>query len=311
MEMNESAHESPTPRQHATEPSCRSWAGLSDTFRRTCARVVQTDPSERKTCQSDLTVRQSVTNAEGEGSPSDKWRLLVADDDGHIREVLRYALQQAGYDVVLAEDGTAAWSAFEAACGGNAFDLVILDILMPGLDGLDLCRRIRQKSSIPLIFVSSKDEELDRILGLEMGADDYVTKPFSPRELVARVRATLRRYEEITELRRGDVPTHAADEMPLRHGPLSLDVQKHECSVGGTMIVLTVSEFSLLEALLRRPDQVLSRKQLVDRAYGPGHFVSDRTVDSHIRRIRQKLKSAGHSCIETVYGIGYRLVESP
>lgn len=236
-------------------------------------------------------------------------RLLVVDDDGHIREVLSYALTQAGHQVSLARDGAEALQKFEA----ESFDLVVLDILMPGIDGLDLCRRIRQTSSIPLIFVSSRDEELDRILGLEMGADDYITKPFSPRELVARVKAALRRADEIKALRGATAsPSTRTSGEPtvLRHGRLVLDRAAHECAVGDRQIVLTVSEFSLLAALLERPTQVLSRAQLVERAYGPGHFLSDRTVDSHVRRIRGKLKSAGYECLETVYGVGYKLSEA-
>lgn len=245
------------------------------------------------------------------GQPPSRRRLLVADDDGHIREVLRYALEQAGYQVDLAPDGLTAWECFEKARELAPYDLIVLDITMPGLDGLELCRRIRQSSFIPLIFVSSRDEELDRILGLEMGADDYVTKPFSPRELVARIKATLRRFDEIEHLKSGgERDSHEpAGQAPLVHGRLVLDARKHECRVDERIVVLTVSEFSLLEALLARPDQVLSRKQLVERAYGPGHFVSDRTVDSHVRRIRQKLEICGVRCIETVYGVGYRLAE--
>lgn len=238
-------------------------------------------------------------------------RLLVADDDGHIREVLRYALSQAGYQITLAKDGAEAFQLFQA----EVFDLVVLDILMPGLDGLDLCRKIRQTSSVPLIFVSSRDEELDRILGLEMGADDYIVKPFSPRELLARVKATLRRADEIKALQSGtqsvvrDPPEVENARCVLRLGALVLDRVRHECRVGERPVVLTVSEFSLLAALLERPSQVLSRGQLVERAYGPGHFLSDRTVDSHVRRIRGKLKAAGCECVETVYGIGYKLTE--
>lgn len=238
-------------------------------------------------------------------------RLLVVDDDGHIREVLHYALSQAGHQVTLAKDGAEALQKFQS----EPFDLVVLDILMPGVDGLDLCRRIRQTSSIPLIFVSSRDEELDRILGLEMGADDYISKPFSPRELVARVKATLRRADEIAALRAvTSAESHSAakssgESGQLRHGQLVLDRVRHECRVGEIQIILTVSEFSLLAALLERPTQVLSRNQLVERAYGPGHFLSDRTVDSHVRRIRSKLKSAGYEGLETVYGVGYKLTE--
>ncbi len=248
-----------------------------------------------------------VSDLPNHDSPSGH-RLLVADDDGHIREVLRYALGHAGYRVTMTKDGAEAWAAFRA----DDFDLVVLDILMPGLDGLELCRRIRQSSSIPLIFLSSRDEELDRILGLEMGADDYVTKPFSPRELVARVKAALRRADEINALRAGTEVSESSASLaqaPLRHGPLYIDRIKHECRAFDQPVFLTVSEFSLLSALLGRPGQVFSRQQLVERAYGPGHFLSDRTVDSHVRRIRNKLKDAGVECIETVYGVGYKLAE--
>lgn len=251
-----------------------------------------------------------VAQAPNDISPSGH-RLLVADDDGHIREVLRFALTQAGYQVTMAKDGAEALEIFRS----GQFELVVLDILMPGLDGLDLCRRIRQTSSVPLIFVSSRDEELDRILGLEMGADDYITKPFSPRELVARVKATLRRADEISALKAaGAIPVSASGgdgsaETPLRHGPLTIDRSRHECRIFDQAVVLTVSEFSLLTALVEHPGRVLSRQQLVERAYGPGHFLSDRTVDSHVRRIRSKLKSRRYECIETVYGVGYKLAE--
>lgn len=284
-----------------------SEGGLVKGCSRTCARVVQADPC----WENPAKVSPMPEDFRDRGASNRQRRLLVADDDGHIREVLRYALVQAGYEVVLAADGQEAWLAFEAAHPPKKFDLVILDILMPGLDGLQLCRKIRQKSSLPLLFVSSRDEELDRILGLEMGADDYIVKPFSPRELVARVKATLRRYDEVEALLAAPIEGPAREQaLCLEHGPLSLDPLKHECRVHGQLIVLTVSEFSLLEALLARPDQVLTRKQLVDRAYGAGHYVSDRTVDSHVRRIRQKLKTAGYTCVETVYGVGYRLSEA-
>lgn len=248
-------------------------------------------------------------------NPAKQQRILVVDDDGHIREVVCFALQTAGYDVLQAADGRSAWTSFGTS--PDHFDLVLLDIVMPGLDGLDLCRRIRERSRVPLIFLSSRDEELDRILGLELGADDYVTKPFSPRELVARVKACLRRYAELqallqhldddgssSTLRRGE------GDVPLRHGPLWMSVGRHECKVGALPVVLTVSEFSLLRALLACPGRVLTRRQLVERAYGGEHYLSDRTVDSHVRRIRQKLKAAGYDGPETVYGVGYRIPEA-
>jgi two-component system OmpR family response regulator len=242
--------------------------------------------------------------------PAPKQRILVVDDDGHIREVVRFALEKAGYEISEAADGRAAWTQFEQ--NPDAFDLIVLDIVMPELDGIEVCRRIREKSRIPLIFLSSRDEELDRVLGLELGADDYITKPFSPRELVARVKAMLRRYDDVQALLRaahhGTEEGIAGDE-PLTHGPLQLSVLRHECRVFDRQVVLTVSEFSLLEALLSNAGRVLSRQQLVQQAYGTEHFLSDRTIDSHVRRIRKKLKAAGHECIETVYGVGYRLTD--
>ncbi|HYO94729.1 MAG TPA: response regulator transcription factor [Polyangiaceae bacterium] len=230
-------------------------------------------------------------------------RILVADDDGHIREVVRFALTQAGYAVTEAADGRAAWASFAA----GAFDLVVLDLIMPEFDGFEVCRRIRAASRVPVIFLSSRDEELDRVLGLELGADDYVTKPFSPRELVARVKAALRRYEEILSL----LPAaHAGASVAaelIAHAGIRIDLRRHECHVGDQLVVLTVSELGLLRALLEHPGRVLRRAQLVEMAYGDGHFLSDRTVDSHIRRVRQKLALAGADPIETVYGVGYRL----
>jgi len=224
-------------------------------------------------------------------------RILVADDDGHIREVVRFALQQAGYAVVEARDGREACD--RLAEGG--IDLVVLDILMPEADGLEVCRRIRTTGSLPIIFLSSRDDELDRVLGLELGADDYLGKPFSPRELLARIRAVLRRHRE--------PPASAGTPEVLRRGPLELDLGRHRCSWGGREVILTVTEFALLKALLGTPGRVFSRDDLVDRAWGPGHAITDRTIDSHVRRIRQKLGAVGADPIETVYGIGYRLRE--
>jgi two-component system OmpR family response regulator len=224
-------------------------------------------------------------------------RILVVDDDGHIREVVRFALAQGGYEVVEARDGREACQRLDR--GG--IDLVVLDILMPETDGLEVCRRIRRTSNVPIIFLSSKDDELDRVLGLELGADDYLSKPFSPRELLARVRAVLRRLRE--------PPVAAAVPETLRRGPLAMDLGRHRCTWDGREVVLTVTEFALLQALLGAPGKVFSRDDLVDRAWGPGHAITDRTIDSHVRRIRQKLAAVGADPIETVYGIGYRLRE--
>src|SRR5262245_52126112 len=205
--------------------------------------------------------------------------VLVVDDDGHIREVVRFSLEQAGYRVLEAADGRAAVTLFRA----QPVDVVVLDIIMPELDGIDVCRRLRERSQVPILFLSSRDDELDRVLGLEMGGDDYVTKPFSPRELAARVKALLRRAAG---------PSTAA-EAPMRRGDLTLDMQRYKCFWRDTEVVLTVTEFGLLRSLMGHAGKVYSRGEIVDRAYGLGHAITDRTIDSHVRRIRRKLAAVG------------------
>jgi len=227
---------------------------------------------------------------------SDVATILVADDDAHIREVVRYALERAGHRVIEVADGTAALDEFARA----PIDLAVLDIVMPGKDGLDVCRSIRERSDIAILFLSSRDDELDRILGLEMGADDYVTKPFSPRELVARVKAMLRR----TTVGHAEP---ASKEAKLDFGRLTLDPQLHECRWEGQEIFLTATEFMLLRSLLVHPRRVCSRADLVERAYGHGHHITERTVDSHVRRIRKKFGRFSIDPIETVFGVGYRM----
>jgi len=220
--------------------------------------------------------------------------ILIVDDDGHIRDVLRFALEKAGYRVLEAADGSAALAAFER----EPADAIVLDIIMPEIDGVEVCRKLRQSSRVPILFLSSRDEELDRILGLEIGADDYVTKPFSPRELVARVRALLRR---------ASTPVEHEEAAPITRGPLSIDQGRYRCTWNGTEVVLTVSEFELLRAIMRTPGRVYSRGELVDRAWGAGHHITERTIDSHVRRIRRKFADVGADPIETVFGVGYRL----
>jgi two-component system OmpR family response regulator len=222
--------------------------------------------------------------------------ILVVDDDGHIRQVVRYALERAGHEVREAKDGAEALREVER----EAPDLLVLDILLPEDDGLSVCRQIRLGSRLPIIFLSSRDDELDRVIGLELGADDYIAKPFSPRELVARVGAVLRRA----------LPSEAASE-PMAHGKLVMDEARHRCTWEGREITLTVVEFALLHALLSAPGRVFERAQIVSQAYGHGHFITERTVDSHIRRVRKKLADAGADPIETVYGVGYRLRDAP
>lgn len=224
--------------------------------------------------------------------------VLVVDDDNHIREVLRYALTRAGHTVVEAGDGRAALSSFTAA--QPPFDAVLLDIVMPEEDGLEVCRRIRALADTPILFLSSRDDELDRILGLEMGADDYITKPFSPREVATRLKVVLRRTQRAPQATVGAAPL-------LVRGPLRLDLEAHRCFHAETEIVLTVSEFELLRVLLGAPGRVFSRDLLTDQAFGPDHHITDRTIDSHIRRLRQKFAALGADPVETVYGVGYRL----
>jgi two-component system, OmpR family, response regulator len=221
-------------------------------------------------------------------------KILVVDDDPHIREVLAFALGEAGFETTEARDGAQAIDAFAR----TKPDLVVLDIVMPELDGTDVCRRIRAESAVPIVFLSSRDDEVDRVLGLELGGDDYVTKPFSPRELVARVRAVLRRVKP--------EGTSAADRM-LRHGRLAVDLDRFTVAWQGREAPLTVTELGILRTLLGRPGKVYSRDELMDRAYDDSTVVADRTIDSHVRRVRSKLKALGADPIETVHGAGYRL----
>lgn len=219
-------------------------------------------------------------------------RILVADDEPHIREVICFALERAGLATITARNGSEALQTLRR--GG--VDLIVLDIGMPEMDGLEVCRQIRKSSDLPILFLSARDEEIDRVLGLEIGGDDYVTKPFSARELVARVNAILKRANG-----RSDKPR-------LVHGRLKLDVAAHAVAFDDTAIALTGLEFAILRALLARPEVVLSREQLMEAAYGPGTYVSDRTIDSHVRNIRQKFTEAGcPAVIATVHGVGFKL----
>jgi len=222
--------------------------------------------------------------------------ILVADDDPHIREIICFALEKAGMRTHAVADGAAALQAVER----RAPDLIVLDIGMPEMDGLEVCRRLRQRSDVPVLFLSARDEEIDRILGLEMGGDDYVTKPFSPRELVARVNVILRRARP-----------QAADEQDdrqLAHGRLMLVPASHAASFDGRSLVLTAIEFAIVKGFLARPQHVLGRDAVMASAYQSNIHVSDRTVDSHIRNIRAKLAAVGClDAIETVHGVGFRL----
>jgi len=219
-------------------------------------------------------------------------KILVTDDDPRLRNLLSIALERAGYTVITAADGQTAL----VHAAREKPDLIVLDIGLPELDGLEVCRRLRQRSDVPILFLSARDDEVDRILGLELGADDYVTKPFSPRELVARVRAILKRSNA------------AAQSQVLRHGVVVVDPDRHACLVSGSMVPLTATEMAILMKLLLAPDRVVARPQMVDAIWGGSTPVSDRTLDSHLRNLRRKLSDAGCSdAVETLHGVGIRL----
>jgi len=219
-------------------------------------------------------------------------KILLVDDDPRLRDLVRLSLERAGFAVVTAADGARAVT----HAAREAPDLIVLDIGLPELDGFEVCRRIRARSEVPILFLTARDDEIDRILGLELGADDYVTKPFSPRELVARVKAILKR-------------THRAGKPQLaRHGRITLDRTAHLCRVGKKNVALTATEFGLLAHLIDRSNQVHSRPQLIDALWGARSPVSDRTLDSHLRNLRRKLAQAGcPKAIQTVHGVGMRL----
>lgn len=221
-------------------------------------------------------------------------RILVADDEPHIRDVICFALERAGLVTTVARNGSEALQAFRR----TSPDLIVLDVGMPELDGLEVCRQIRKTSEVPILFLSARDEEIDRILGLEMGGDDYVTKPFSPRELVARVHAILKRSN-------GQV---GRAEAPVSLGALEVDPVQHAARYSGRAVDLTALEFAILQALVARPQAVLSREQIMVAAYGPNIHVSDRTIDSHVRNIRGKFAGVGcEALITTVHGVGFKL----
>ena len=226
--------------------------------------------------------------------------ILVVDDEAHIREVTQYALEREGFRVTAVGDGRAA---LDTVARGQT-DLVVLDVMLPEVDGLEVCRRIRSSSTTPILFLSARTEEVDRIVGLELGGDDYLTKPFSPRELVARVRAILRRSEVEPSSRPSSSPSST-----IQHGTVTIHIERREVFCGKTLIALTPTEFGILVSLLERPGIVLSRSQLMERAYSYDNHVTERTIDTHVRRIRSKFRDAGggdDDPIATVHGVGYK-----
>jgi two-component system OmpR family response regulator len=223
--------------------------------------------------------------------------ILIVDDHPNIREMVRFALEKDSFTTCEASNGAAALEMFHKRSPA----LVVLDVSMPELDGFEVCRQLRKVSKVPILFLSSRDEEIDRILGLELGGDDYLTKPFSPRELVARVKVILRRTQESHE---PPAPT-LADVTNV--GPLTLDFIRCEARWQDHVVILTATEFNILKVMMRRPGKVWSRQDLMDQAWDVATHVSDRTIDSHVRRLRQKFASVGAEPVATVHGFGYRL----
>ncbi|AFR10012.1 MULTISPECIES: response regulator transcription factor [Nocardiopsis] len=221
-------------------------------------------------------------------------RVLVVEDEESYSDALSYMLRKEGFEVAVAPTGTVALETFDR----TGADLVLLDLMLPGLSGTEVCRTLRQKSNVPVIMLTAKDSEIDKVVGLELGADDYVTKPFSSRELVARIRAVLRRRGE------DDVVLPAA----LEAGPVRMDVERHVVTVRGDNVQLPLKEFELLEVLLRNAGRVLTRMQLIDRVWGADYVGDTKTLDVHVKRLRAKIEEdpSHPRYIVTVRGLGYK-----
>ncbi len=226
-------------------------------------------------------------------------RILVVEDEPALAETVRYNLEREGYAVTVAPDGRRGLERFRAERPG----LVILDLMLPEVPGLDLCRLIRAESDVPIIILTAKDSEADKVAGLELGADDYVTKPFSVRELVSRVRANLRRARPVAV-------AEGSGEEVLEVGPVRMDLARHEVTVRGRPVELPPKEFELLEALLRRPGRLLTRDHLIDEVWGPGYVGDTRTLDVHVKRLRGRIEEDPHRPrhLLTVRGLGYKFV---
>ena len=222
-------------------------------------------------------------------------RILLVEDESALSEPLSFLLEREGYEVVVAEDGPSAINEFDQ----NGTDLILLDLMLPGIPGTEVCRDIRTRSTVPIIMLTAKDSEIDIVVGLELGADDYVTKPYSTRELVARIRAVLRRHEDQSAT---DVDTM------LTAGTVRMDVERHAVTVSGELVNMPLKEFELLEFLLRNAGRVLTRGQLIDRVWGTDYFGDTKTLDVHIKRIRSRIEAAPSEpvMLVTVRGLGYR-----
>lgn len=221
-------------------------------------------------------------------------RILIVEDEPSLSEPLAFLLRREGYDIEVADDGRAALTAFDRA----GADLVLLDLMLPGLPGTEVCRELRSRSSVPIIMLTAKDSEVDIVVGLELGADDYVTKPYSSRELLARIRAVLRR--------RTDEPVD--DHGVVEVGPVRMDTERHAVAVRGQEVAMPLKEFELLELLMRNAGRVLTRGQLIDRVWGSDYYGDTKTLDVHIKRIRSKIEDepSDPKLLLTVRGLGYR-----
>ena len=222
-------------------------------------------------------------------------RILVVEDEESFSEALSFMLRKEGYEVAVAGDGNKALKEFEQ----NGADLILLDLMLPGISGTEICRQIRANSAVPIIMVTAKDGEVDKVVGLELGADDYVTKPFSSRELLARVRAVLRRHGDFEEI------------LPLvvEAGPVRLDIDRHIVSVRGEVVAMPLKEFDLLEVLVRNSGRVTTRSQLIDRVWGHDYVGDTKTLDVHVKRLRAKIEEdpANPVHLLTVRGLGYKM----
>jgi two-component system response regulator RegX3 len=223
-------------------------------------------------------------------------RILVVEDEETLAEAISFLLSKEGFDVAVATTGPEAIESFDK----SGADLILLDLMLPGLSGTEVCRQIRTKSSVPIIMLTAKDSEIDKVVGLEIGADDYVTKPYSSRELIARIRAVLRR---------GELHDTADEGTTLEVGPVRMDTDRHVISVNGEVVAIPLKEFELLEFLMRNAGRVLTRMQLIDRVWGSDYVGDTKTLDVHIKRLRAKIEKdpANPEFIQTVRGMGYKM----
>lgn len=235
-------------------------------------------------------------------------RILVVEDEESYREPLTYQLEREGYDVVAVASGTEALDAYDA----QQPDLVLLDLMLPGLSGTEVCRELRVRGNVPVIMLTAKDGEIDKVVGLELGADDYVTKPYSFRELLARMRAVLRRHQGSPAAETPDSSQSADDEQVLAAGPVRMDVERHIVTVNAQAVAFPLKEFDLLEYLLRNAGRVLTRGQLIDRVWGSDYVGDTKTLDVHIKRIRAKIEDdpGNPNLVLTVRGLGYKFAEA-